>query len=75
MSPEQHAEQLADEVKHRMITKYMAGQKEHGGQLWQKKGLIDMAIEEAIDQAVYLLTLKQQLDKAGIELGEIDESL
>lgn len=73
MSPQDHAEKLADEVKQRMITKYMAGQKEHGGELWRKRGLIDFAIEEAIDQAVYLLTLKQQLEDAGVELGEIDE--
>jgi hypothetical protein len=33
-----------------------------------------MAIEEAIDQVVYLLTLKQQLNEAGMEPGKIDES-
>jgi hypothetical protein len=27
-----------------------------------KPGLLDMAIDEAIDQVVYLLTLKEQLD-------------
>jgi len=73
MTPEQHAEILGNEAKRAIIVKYLAGQKEHGGQLWRKKGLIDMAIEEAIDQVVYLLTLKQQLEERGIELGEIDE--
>ena len=42
--------------------KYVKGQNEHGGELWSKTGLIDMAIDEAIDQVVYLLTLKQQLE-------------
>lgn len=51
--------------------KYRKGQAEHGGTLWDKQGLIDMAIDEAIDQVVYLLTLKQQL--AGIELGTLTE--
>ena len=54
--------------------KYRAGQKEHGGDLWLKTGMIDMAIDEAIDQVTYLLTLKEQLNKLGLALGEkIDE--
>lgn len=54
--------------------KYTAGQKEHGGNLWDKKGLIDMAIDEAIDQVVYLLTLKQQIEDSGVQLGVLDEA-
>lgn len=73
MTPKDHAKDLGEEVKQRLVKKYLMGQMEHGGRLWKKKGLIDMAIEEAIDQAVYLLTLKQQLEEAGIELGEINE--
>lgn len=53
--------------------KYTLGQHEHGGKLWKKKGLIDMAIDEAVDQVVYLLTLRKQIEEAGVELGEIDE--
>lgn len=41
--------------------KFSAGVSEHGGNLWDKKDLIDMAIAEAIDQVVYLLTLKEQI--------------
>jgi hypothetical protein len=64
MSPEQknHLKRLVRETSQRMIGKYVKGQKEHGGDLWKKKGIIDMAIEEAIDQVVYLLTLKEQLE-------------
>ena len=40
--------------------KYEKGQAEHGGQLWQKPGLLDYAIEEAIDLVVYLFTLREQ---------------
>lgn len=40
--------------------KYRKGQAEHGGQLWLNPKLLDNAIDEAIDQVVYLLTLKEQ---------------
>lgn len=66
-----HLLSLTEEISKRVRKKYIKGQREHGGQLWLKKGLIDMAIEEAIDQVVYLLTLKQQLE--GKELGLIDD--
>lgn len=40
--------------------KYRKGAAEHGGNLFEvnKEQLLDYAIEEAIDQVVYLLTLK-----------------
>ena len=46
--------------------KYIKGQKEHGGRLWTKPGLIDMAIDEAVDQVIYLLTLKDQIENPEI---------
>lgn len=46
------------------MQKYLRGQAEHGGQLWQKSGLLDMAIDEAIDQVIYLLTLREQLRRS-----------
>jgi hypothetical protein len=76
MTPEQ--EQHLESVKLNFMcavdTKYRQGQISHGGNLWRKKGLIDMAIDEAVDQVVYLLTLKDQIGAAGIELGvEVDK--
>lgn len=62
MTPREHANQVAKEAAKRILTKYALGQKEHGGQLWTKPGIIDMAIDEAIDQVIYLLTLKEQLE-------------
>jgi hypothetical protein len=53
--------------------KYNKGQVEHGGNLWEKKGLIDMAIDEAIDQVVYLLTLKKQIEESGVVLGSKED--
>lgn len=44
-------------------SKYRKGQAEHGGDLWQLTGvqLIDCAIDEAVDQVTYLLTLREKL--------------
>jgi hypothetical protein len=44
--------------------KYAAGQREHGGHLWEKPGMLDNAIQEAIDLVVYLYTLKEQQDRS-----------
>lgn len=43
--------------------KYRKGQEEHGGNLFDLTSLelINAAIEEAIDQFVYLLTLKEKI--------------
>lgn len=43
--------------------KYRKGQEEHGGNLMNQSemSLVDSAIDEAIDQVVYLLTLKQKM--------------
>lgn len=66
MTPDQeeHLEFIQDEFADLVEDKYRKGQKEHGGNLWEKEGLLDMAIDEAIDQVVYLLTLKQQFEEA-----------
>lgn len=65
MSPEQEAH-LA-RVKEQFLTaadiKYRRGQKEHGGNLHHVgvTSLLNCAIEEAIDQVVYLITLREVL--------------
>lgn len=60
-----HLEKLLKKFERLASDKYIKGQQEHGGKLWLKPGLLDMAIEEAIDQVIYLLTLKDQLDEQG----------
>lgn len=62
MTSRDHANKIAKDAAKRILVKYHAGQLEHGGKLWTKPGIIDMAIEEAIDQVIYLLTLKEQLE-------------
>lgn len=66
---ELHLEHIKHSFCELADSKYRQGQAEHGGDLWKKKGLIDQAIAEAIDQVEYLITLKQQIEETGIELG------
>lgn len=40
--------------------KYVTGQREHGGRLWEKPQLLDQAILEAIDLVIYLYSLREQ---------------
>jgi hypothetical protein len=65
MSPKQesHLEFIKKRFAELVDPKYRMGQHEHGGDLWRmgNEKLLDCAIEEAIDQVVYLLTLKVQL--------------
>ena len=42
--------------------KYEAGQQEHGGNLWEKPGMLEQAYAEVLDLATYLLTLMEQRD-------------
>jgi hypothetical protein len=71
MTPEQeeHLKWVEEFFTERVEPKYRQGQLEHGGDLWKKDGLIDMAIEEAIDLMVYLPTLKEQLKLRGNGAG------
>ena len=56
---------LVEEASALMDRKYRAGQAKHGGDLWAMSAseLLDNAILEAIDQVVYLLTLRQTLSR------------
>lgn len=60
MTPKEHSRQVTKEFARLMLIKYAKGQKEHKGFLWEKPNLLDMAIEEVVDLAFYLISLKQQ---------------
>lgn len=60
---EAHLKRILDQFNADLSAKYAAGQREHGGNLWQKGGMINHAIEEAIDMVVYLYTLKEQMEE------------
>lgn len=62
---EQHLASIVNEFKLECEKKYRAGQAEHGGNLYDVPvmSLLDYAIDEAIDQVTYLLTIRQNLRK------------
>lgn len=66
---EEHLAYVLAIAKSLISTKYRAGQKKHGGNLFDKTpaGLCDEAINEAIDQLVYLTTLRQKLHAPDIQ--------
>lgn len=43
--------------------KYRAGQEHHGGEIWNKPGMLEHAYEEVLDLAVYILTALEQRDR------------
>jgi hypothetical protein len=61
---EEHLESIIDDFADIVDPKYRAGQKEHGGNLFDmsEKDLLDAALDEAVDQVVYLLTLRQKFE-------------
>ena len=77
MTPEQEEHLLSVKTDFDLMVdkKYRQGQAQHGGNLWKKEGLINMAIDEAIDQVVYLLTLKHQIetDFKEVDPKEVDK--
>lgn len=61
---EDHLARILDAFERICDRKYRIGQHEHGGDLHKKSTawLLDQAILEAVDQVVYLLTIREQLD-------------
>lgn len=59
----EHAERIAGLFIGHMFEKYEKGAEEHGGNIWDMstEKLLDEALDEATDQVVYLLTLKDKL--------------
>jgi hypothetical protein len=60
---EAHLQRILERVVRDVSAKYRAGQREHGGHLWEKSGMLEHAIEEVLDLAVYLYTLKEQMER------------
>jgi hypothetical protein len=65
MTEEQHAhvERIVRRLTADIRAKYEAGQQEHGGNLWEKPGMLEQAYAEVLDLATYLLTLMEQRDQ------------
>lgn len=60
---EQHLATIKMRLASLTDAKYRRGALEHGGNIWDLEiiDLIDSAIDEAIDQATYLLTLRDKI--------------
>jgi hypothetical protein len=63
-------------TKH-LWTKYTAGQREHGGEIWTKGGMLLESQNEVIDLSVYLYTLREQLQlvEEWLEHGKTENAL
>jgi hypothetical protein len=63
MTPDQISdrERILAEFAEDFRRKYNTGQAEHGGNLWEKTGMIERAIDEVLDFVAYLYTLRRQL--------------
>ena len=59
---EAHLKGLIERIGKDLDAKYRAGQAEHGGEIWTKPGMLEHAIEEVLDLAVYLYVLREQRD-------------
>lgn len=73
---EAHLNRIKDAFRKDVDAKYRKGQAEHGGKLWLKQGMLDHAIEEAIDLYVYLATLREQREtdlRCRAERGDPDD--
>jgi hypothetical protein len=66
LQQENHLEAIKYLFSRLADTKYRRGQAEHGGNLFEMNAeqLVDCAIDEAIDQVIYLLTLKDTLESS-----------
>lgn len=57
-----HLARILGKLNADLAAKYEAGQREHGGNLWEKPGMLEQAIAEVLDLAVYLYTALEQRD-------------
>jgi hypothetical protein len=60
---EDHLARIIANVSKDLDAKYRLGQEEHGGYIWEKPGMLEHAIEEALDLVVYLYVLRDQLGR------------
>lgn len=76
MTPEQesHLETIKGNFSRLVDAKYRKGQAEHGGNLFDLgiELLVDAAIDEAVDQIVYLLTLRDELRQRGSIVAKVE---
>lgn len=65
-----HLGRVVERASKAIGQKYEAGQVEHGGELWQKAGMLSHVEAETWDQVVYLCTLREQLEALRVEIAQ-----
>ena len=65
---ERHLERILDASEGLINEKFRRGQSEHGGNIWEKPGMLQHAMEENADQVVYLYTLEGQMSALAFAL-------
>ena len=77
MTPQQekHLREIKQEFDIMVDRKYRKGQEEHGGDLFNMHilQLVDNSIDEAIDQVVYLLTIRNKILSLRIKEKNLEE--
>ncbi len=71
MTPESHIATIIMQFAREATGGYLGGQREHGGQLWLKTGMLAQAKKEANDQISYLYTAEQQIPREAVRLATI----
>ena len=72
-SHEHHKQAILSQFEEWMIRKYNKGQAENGGKIWEKDGMLNNAIDEAVDLVVYLFTLKAQIEATKAKYDVVDK--
>ncbi len=60
---EAHRKRIVDRFTADFNAKYENGQRDHGGLMCEKPGMLQHAIEEALDLVAYLYTLQEQQER------------
>ncbi len=71
---EEHLKEMQDEFIRMSRIKYENGQREHGGKMWEKPGMLAYAKEEVIDLWHYLMTQERQIKELKARLEIVDNS-
>lgn len=64
MDPLQHLQGIIGRFVEHFTEKYLKGQKEHGGNLWEKPGMLKMLRQEHLDSIAYDDSLQYQIQSA-----------
>ena len=64
LTPKEHISEIIADNSAKLLDKYHKGQAEHGGNLWQKPGMIQMLEQEILDATTYQHTIRYQVQSA-----------